>query len=485
MNWKQILRTSAAMQGIIGIFMIIPTIMALVLGEVEAFKAFAVSLIIIIVYVAIILTLGKSWSSRRFTIRDVYIFVTLTWVIASALGAIPLHLSGATANFSSAYMEVMSGFSTTGLSTIANIEAAPLSIVFWRSLTHWIGGMGIVVLFVALLPLIGVEGAQLYGAETTGPTKSRLTPKIKNTALILWLIYLGITLLEVIALLIGRLPLFDALTISFGTVATGGFSPKNASILAYNSPYVETVVTVFMIMGGINFSLYFALLKKKVALVRHNSELKVYLIIILGASLIAALSLLGQGLYATFSQALRHGAFQVASTITTTGFYSAEYELWPSLAQSMIFILMFVGGCSGSTGGGIKVSRIITMFRLGRQNIRTMLHPKGFFTIQSEKEAISWTAVNAIVGFIAIYIALLLFSTVVVASAGFDLLSSFVAGLTSLGNIGLGMGAFGSNGVGFGALPSYAKWCLSFMMLAGRLELYTVLALFSRTFWKR
>jgi trk system potassium uptake protein TrkH len=175
----------------------------------------------------------------------------------------------------------------------------------------------------------------------------------------------------------------------------------------------------------------------------------------------------------------------VASTITTTGFYSAEYELWPSLAQSMIFILMFVGGCSGSTGGGIKVSRIITMFRLGRQNIRTMLHPKGFFTIQSEKEAISWTAVNAIVGFIAIYIALLLFSTVVVASAGFDLLSSFVAGLTSLGNIGLGMGAFGSNGVGFGALPSYAKWCLSFMMLAGRLELYTVLALFSRTFWKR
>ncbi len=260
MNWKQILRLSGTMQSIIGMFMLIPTVMAAYLGEWEAFRAFVVSLVIIIVYVTIILTIGKTWrtKSRSLTVKDVYLFVTLTWIVASALGAIPLTLTHTTTDYTSGFMEVMSGFTTTGLTTLSDIESSYRSILFFRSLTHWLGGMGIVVLFVALLPLVGAEGFQLFGAEAVGPTKSKLTPKIKNTALILWFIYLGMTILETVLLMIGNLSLYDALTVTFGSVATGGFVTKNASIGYYNSAYVDVIVTIFMVMAGVNFSLYFA-----------------------------------------------------------------------------------------------------------------------------------------------------------------------------------------------------------------------------------
>lgn len=485
MNWKQILRLSGTMQSIIGLFMLIPTVMAASYGEWVAFRAFIVSLAIIIVYVAVILTIGRSWRSRTLNVRDVYLFVTLTWVVASALGAIPLHLSGTTTDYTSAYMEVMSGFTTTGLTTLRNIEAAPRSILFWRSLTHWIGGMGIVVLFVALLPLVGVEGFQLFGAEAVGPTKSKLTPKIKNTALILWLIYVGITLMETILLLFGGLSLYDALTVTFGSVATGGFVTKNASVGHYASAYVDAIVTIFMVMAGVNFSLYFAIIRKKLTMVWRDTELRVYLAIYFIATAVTTISLVTSGTYRSVGQSLRYGAFHTASIMTTTGFATADYGTWPVLPQAILLLLMFIGGCAGSTGGGMKVTRLVTMFKLGRQNIRSLLHPKGFFTIQSEHERIPWKTVNAIAGFVAIYLALVLASTLVVASAGYDLLSSFVSGLISVGNIGLGMEAVGPAGIGFGPMPSYVKWFLSLMMLAGRLEIYTVFAIFTRTFWRR
>jgi trk system potassium uptake protein TrkH len=485
MNWKQILRLSGTMQSIIGLFMLIPTIMAIYYGEWLAFRAFVVSLVIIVVYVAVILTIGKSWKSRGLNVRDVYLFVTLTWVVASALGAIPLHLTHTTADYPSAYMEIMSGFTTTGLTTLADIEAAPRSILFWRSLTHWLGGMGIVVLFVALLPLVGVEGFQLFGAEAVGPTKSKLTPKIKNTALILWLIYVGVTFMETVLLLAGGLSLYDSLTVTFGSVATGGFVTKNASVGYYNSAYVDVVVTIFMVMAGVNFTLYFALLRKKFTMVWRDTELKVYLTIYFIATVVTTISLTSSGTYQSIAQSLRYGAFHTASIMTTTGFATADYGTWPVLTQAILLMLMFIGGCAGSTGGGIKVTRLVTMFKLGRQNIRSLLHPKGIFTIQSESEKIAWKTVNAIAGFVAIYLALVLASTLVVASAGFDLLTSFAAGLISVGNIGLGLEAVGPAGAGFGPMPIYVKWFLSLMMLAGRLEIYTVFAIFTRTFWRR
>ncbi len=485
MNWKQILRLSGTMQSIIGLFMLIPTLMAMRYGEWGAFQAFIVSLAIILIYVSIILSVGRGWKSRSLNVRDVYLFVTITWIVASALGAIPLFLSGTTPDFTSAFMEVMSGFTTTGLTTLADIEAAPRSILFWRSLTHWLGGMGIVVLFVALLPLIGVEGSQLFGAEAVGPTKSKLTPKIKNTALILWLIYVGITILETVLLLAGGLSLYDALTVTFGTVATGGFVTKNASIGHYASAYVDIVVTIFMVMAGVNFSLYFAIIRKKFTTVWRDTELKVYLGIYVIATTIITLSLVLSGTYEGLATSLRYGAFHSASIMTTTGYATADYSMWPVISQAVILALMFIGGCAGSTGGGIKVTRLITMFKLGRQSIRSLLHPRGVFTIQNETDRIPWKTVNAIAGFITIYIALVLASTLVVASAGYDLMSSFAAGLISVGNIGLGLEAVGPSGIGFGPLPSYVKWFLSLMMLAGRLEIYTVFSILTRTFWKR
>lgn len=485
MNWKQILRLSGTMQSIIGLFMLIPTTLAIVYGEWQAFRAFIVSLAIIIAYVTVILTIGRSWRSRGLNVRDVYLFVTLTWVVASALGAIPLYLTETTTNYTSAYMEVMSGFTTTGLTTLADIEAAPRSILFWRSLTHWLGGMGIVVLFVALLPLVGVEGFQLFGAEAVGPTKSKLTPKIKNTALILWLIYVGLTALETILLCIGGLSLYDALTVTFGSVASGGFVTKNASIGYYASAYVDVVVTIFMVMAGVNFTLYFALLRKKFTMVWRDTELKVYLSIYFLATLVTTISLFSSGTYGGVGTALRYGAFHTASIMTTTGFATTDYGLWPVLPQAILLLLMFIGGCAGSTGGGMKVTRLITMFKLGRQNIRSLLHPRGIFTLQNESERIAWKTVNAIAGFITIYFALVLASTLVVASAGYDLLSSFAAGLISVGNIGLGLEAVGPSGIGFGPMPDYVKWFLSLMMLAGRLEIYTVFSIMTRTFWKR
>jgi len=485
MNWKQILRLSGTLQSIIGLFMIIPTLVAVFNREWEAFAAFVITLGIILVYVTIILTIGRKWPSKSLTIRDVYLFVTITWIVASALGALPLHLTGSTLNYASAYMETMSGFTTTGLTTLSDIEALPKSLLFWRSLTHWIGGMGIVVLFVALLPLIGVEGSILFGAEAVGPTKSKLTPKIKNTALILWLIYVGLTFLEVVLLLTAGISLYDAFTVTFGTMATGGFVTKNASIGAYDSAYVDAIVTVFMVMAGVNFSLYFALLRKKFTGVYKDTELRVYLGIFFCATILTTLSLWLHGTYPTFWESLRRGSFHMASIMTTTGFATADYSLWPTLPQALILLLMFVGGSAGSTGGGIKVTRIITMVKLAAQNIRTLLHPKGVFMLQSEHERIAWKTVNSIAGFIALYLILVLAATLVVASSGADLLTSFASGLITVGNIGLGLGDVGPAGSGFGPMPSYVKWFLSLIMLAGRLEIYTVLAIFTRTFWKR
>jgi trk system potassium uptake protein TrkH len=485
MNWKQILRLSGTMQSIIGLFMLIPTIMAAFMGEWEAFRAFIVSLALILIYVSIILTIGRSWQSRSLNVRDVYLFVTLTWVVASALGSIPLMLTHTTADFASSFMEIMSGFTTTGLTTLSDIEIAPRSILFWRSLTHWLGGMGIVVLFVALLPLVGVEGFQLFGAEAVGPTKSKLTPKIKNTALILWLIYVGITAIEVMLLAFGGLSLYDAFTVTFGTVATGGFVTKNASIGHYASAYVDVVVTIFMVMAGVNFSLYFALIRKKITTIWRDTELKVYLVIYLLATTVITISLVSDGRYETVGTALRYGAFHSASIMTTTGFAIDDYSLWPPITHAVLLSLMFIGGCAGSTGGGIKVTRLVTMFKLGRQSVRSLLHPRGVFTIQHDSERIAWKTVNAIAGFIAIYIALVLAATLTVASAGYDLLSAFAAGLISVGNIGLGLAEVGPSGIGFGPMPAYAKWVLSLMMLAGRLEIYTVFSIFTRTFWRK
>lgn len=464
--------------------MLIPTIMAAIMGEWVAFRSFIFTLLLIAISVLIMILFARSWTSTHLGYRDVYFFVTLTWIIASALGAMPLYLSGTTGDYSSAFMEVMSGFTTTGLTTLTDIEAHPASILFWRSLTHWLGGMGIIVLFVAMLPALGAEGFQLFGAEAVGPIKSKLTPKIRDTALVLWLIYLGLSLIETLLLFFGGLSLYDALTVTFGSMATGGFVTKNASIGSYASPYVDVVVTIFMVLAGLNFSLYFAIIRGKGHIAWKDTEMHAYLAIYGVATLLITFDLIMSHTYTTLGESLRYGAFHSASIMTTTGFSTANYDTWPDFSRCILLFLMFIGGCSGSTGGGIKVSRIVTMFKLVRQNVKTLLHPKGVFSIHVEKERIPWRTVNAIAGFLLLYLALVLASMLVVASTGYDLTSSLAAGLISMGNIGLGLEAVGPAGIGFGPMAPYAKWFLSFVMLAGRLEIYTVLVVFTPEFWR-
>ncbi len=485
MNWKQTFRLLGTVQLIIASFMVIPTLLAVYFKEWLAFNSFLVTLAIILIYVTVILIVGRRWESDNLSIANVYFFITLTYIVATTLGAIPLYLSKTTVDFASAFMEMASGFSTTGLTTLINIEASFKSILFWRSMSNWLGGMGIIVLFVALLPIVGQQGVQLYTAEVVGPDKSKLTPKIKDSALVLWLTYLTLTTMETILLLIGKVGLFDAVTISLGTISTGGFAPKNNSIEYYNSAYVDIVITIFMLLGGINFALYYAIIKGKFKKLFSDLELKVYLAIFFSVFLLITVTLMVQGNYNSVGTALRHASFNSASILTTTGFSNSNYNNWPYLAQGLLLILMLSGGSSGSTSGGIKVSRLVTMFKLAGQNIRTMLHPKGRFTIQRESEKIPWRAVNAITGFIALYLTLILASTLVVASAGYDLTTSLSSALTSVGNIGLGFGAVGPGGISFSLMPSYVKWFLSIMMLAGRLEIYTIVALFSRNFWSR
>jgi trk system potassium uptake protein TrkH len=410
------------------------------------------------------------------------LLVTLGWVCVSLYSTLPFIISGSIPDFINAFFESASGYTTTGASILTDIESLPKSILFWRSLTHWLGGMGIVVLMVAVVPLLGVGGVHLVRAEVPGPSLDKLAPKITQTAKIFWLIYLIISAAEVVMLFAGGMTLFDALTHTFGTMATGGFSPKNTSVGYYSSPYIHIVITVFMMMAGVNFILYYKFITGNVKAVLKDTELKVYLVIFIAAALGIALN--SRGFYGGFGKSFRFGAFQAASILTTTGFVTADYSSWPAFSQAILFTLMFVGGCSGSTGGGIKVIRILTLFQQGVSTMKNEMHRRGVFPVRISGMAVKQDLINEVAGFVIIYLSLLFVTTMVVASGGFDVLTSFSAALATQGNIGPGFGKVGPV-FNYAFLPSYIKGTLIFGMIAGRLELVTVLVLFVPRFWRR
>lgn len=377
----------------------------------------------------------------------------------------------------------MSGYTTTGASILSDIEALPKSILFWRSLTHWLGGMGIVVLTVAIFPLLGVGGLQLIKAEAPGPTVDKITPKVAQTAKLLWFIYTGLTVLETALLMAGGMSLFDSLTHTFGTLATGGFSPRNSSVGNYNSAYIHWVITIFMVLAGTNFIIHFKLITGDIWSVLKNTEFKVYIGIFLAATLFITLNNLGK-IYFSLGESLRYAGFQAASILTTTGFVTTDYAAWPGLSQAILFLLMFVGGCAGSTGGGMKVIRIVTLIKQGWKELKYLIYPRAVFQIQLNGRMVSADIIHAIFGFVFLYLFLILLTTFVVASGGYDILTSLSTALVTLGNIGPGFGKVGPSG-NYAFYPSYIKWFLSFIMMAGRLEVYTVLVLFTPTFWKR
>ena len=412
--------------------------------------------------------------------KEGFLLVSLSWVVISLFGSLPYILI---AHFSltDAFFETMSGFTTTGASIISDIESLPKALLFWRSLTHWLGGMGIVVLTVAILPMLGVGGLNLIKAEAPGPSVEKLSPRITQTAKYLWIAYIVLSALETILLLFGGMNLFDALTHTFGTMATGGFSPKNTSVAWFNSAYIDWVITVFMFIAGANFAIHVKLLKGKFSAL-NDEEFKAYTVIILIAVFIVTLSNLN--IYHNFINSLRYSAFQVVSIITTTGFVTADYDKWNSIAKMTLFLLMFVGGCAGSTGGSIKVIRIYTLLKQAINELKYNLHPKGVFALLINNQPIRKNIVYSISGFFFLYIATFFVISLIISFFNIDMITSLSATAATLGNIGPGFALVGPTH-NYAWMPYSAKWILSFSMLIGRLEIYTVFVIFTPSFFKK
>ena len=483
MNVKAILKTVAALQLVIVGCMAGCALLALALGEPEQIAAFLVPAAFIGLLSATVLAGLRHVPREVLLTREGFLFVTLSWISVSLSGALPFVLSGTIPSYADAFFEAMSGFTTTGATILTDIEALPRSILFWRSLMQWLGGMGIVVLTVAILPRMGIGGLKVLRSEAPGPTVDKLTPRIAQTAKILWLLYVGMSALEVaLLLLVGMQPL-DAVMHTFSTVAIGGFSPRNDSIGSFQSGWVDLVVIVFMLAAGVNFSLYFRLSRGGLRVLVSNVEFRVYVAIAAAATLIMTLTLHGR-VYDSVTDSLRYGAFQVVSILTTTGYTTADYSRWPQFAQAVLMALMFVGGCAGSTAGGVKVVRIITLSKLAANELRYLIHPRGVFPTRVAARPLKKDIIHPIATFFYLYIAILIVTMLVVASAGTDLLSAFSTALSTVGNIGPGFGAIGP-AENYAHYPVGVKLFLSLAMLTGRLELYSVVVLLTPAFWRK
>jgi trk system potassium uptake protein TrkH len=414
--------------------------------------------------------------------RDGFFLVFLTWVLASLLGAFPFYFSQNEIGFTDAFFESACTFATTGGTTIGDVEALPRSLLLWRSLAHWFGGMGIVLLTVALLPLLGIGGFQLLKAEAPGPEKEKITPKITITAKILWLVYCALTLILMGLYLAGGMDWFDALCHSLTTLASGGVSTRNGGIAVFDSPFIEGVSTVFMLLAAVNFNLYYRLLQGKLRDIAANTEFRVYLGIFLAAAAAVTISLIP--VYGSPLTAFRYASYQTASILSTTGSAITGYEQWPGFARMVLFILMFIGGCSGSTAGGIKVIRHAVLWKQMGNVLRRTLHPQGVFSIQLNKQVGRKDVIYGVAGFFCLYLIVVGVTTLITAASGTDVFSAFSAALSITGNIGAGFGAVGP-AHNYSAFPAYIKWLFSFVMIAGRLELWTVFLLFRSLYWRR
>ena len=420
----------------------------------------------------------KSLSSR-----DGFLIVTIGWILFSLFGTLPFIISGAIPSFTDAFFETMSGFTTTGASILQDIEAMPHGLLFWRSLTQWLGGMGIIVMSLAILPLLGIGGMQLFVAEVPGPSPDKLHPRIKETAQKLWAIYIIFTAAETILLWAGDMNLFDSVCHAFTTMATGGYSTKQASVAYWDSPYIHYVITFFMFLAGTNFTLSYFALHLRFDKIWKNEEFRYYAGFLIGFTLLITI-ILNITEEQTGEASFRQAAFQVVSIVTTTGFVTADYLRWIPVLGIVIFMLMFFGGSAGSTGGGIKILRIVLVLKNSAMELKRLIHPNAVIPVRFNKHAVPPDILNNVFAFVSFYIITVLVGVVVLAAMGYDLSSSFGSVAATLGNIGPGIGLVGPV-ENYAHLPDLGKWFLSFLMLIGRLELFTVLILFSPGFWKK
>lgn len=415
--------------------------------------------------------------------REGYLIVALGWVVLSLFGSLPYYLSGAIPEYTNAFFETMSGFTTTGASILQDIESMPPSLLFWRSCTQWIGGMGMIVLAVAILPILGVGGMQLFVAEVPGISYDKLQPRIRETAKRLWYIYTGLTLLLCGLLMAGGMSFFDGINHALTTLSTGGFSPKNASIAYYDSAYIQYIISVFMFAGGTNFLLIYYLMRGNASNLLQNEEFKFYFLLVAGITVLVTAVLIFQSDF-PLEQAFRESVFQVISIITTTGFATADFTTWGSILTWLFFLMMFSGGMAGSTAGGMKLVRHIIVAKNSLLELKRLIHPAAIIPVRFNDKPVQAGITYNILAFVIIYVTIFGVSSFIMTFMGLDVKTSIGAVATSLGNVGPGLGAVGPS-ENFSALPSESKWLLSFLMMLGRLELFTVLIIFTAYFWRR
>lgn len=460
-----------------GVLLVLPAGVAALYWEKEGFWYLFVAFICVLI--GFLLTRRKP-KSFLFYLKEGCVATSMSWILLSILGALPFWLSGEIPSYEDALFETISGFTTTGASILADVESLSHCAIFWRSFTHWIGGMGVLVFLLMIIPLSGGSNMNLMRAESPGPSVGKLVPRIKSTAQILYVIYFGMTMVEIILLFVGGMPLFDAVTLSFGTAGTGGFGIKNDSIGGY-SPYHQWVITIFMILFGVNFNAYYMVLYGKVKKALSVEEVRYYLLIIAAAILIVFCNIIQT--IGNAADALRHASFQVASIITTTGYSTIDFDQWSQTAKAVLVLLMFIGACAGSTGGGIKVSRIVILIKTVGKELHSYIHPKSIRKVKFEKKPVEHEVVRATNVYFITFMILFTASVFIVSLEGKDLITTFTAVTATINNIGPGLELVGPT-QNFGGFTVYSKLVFMFDMLAGRLELFPLLILLHPTLWK-
>jgi trk system potassium uptake protein TrkH len=482
MRWRYILNIIGILTFFFGLTMIVPLLVGLYYHDqsvIPLLKSMGLTIAAGLIFHLIF----KSGKVEVINQREGMAIVAVGWTAVGLFGALPFYFASGFESFADAAFESVSGFTTTGASILTNIEAISKGLLFWRSLIQWLGGMGIIVLSVAILPFLGVGGMQLYKAEVPSPVPDKLKPRIRDTAMILWKVYALISLAEAVLLWLGGMSVYDALCHTFTTMPTGGFSTKNASIAHYDSVYFDCVFIVFMLMAGINFSLHYQLLKGRPLAFWQDSECRFFLGTVVLLTIVVSANLYGS-VYATIGNALRYGTFQVVSLITTTGYATADYEKWPAMSQLILLLCMFFGASAGSTGGGMKCLRIMLCFKYCYRELFSLIHPHAVSQIKIGGKAVPDDVMRSVVGFLALYMGLFALSAVILAGLGVDFRTSFAAVAASIGNIGPGFGMVGPV-ENYAHIPYLGKWLLIWCMLLGRLEVFTVIILVVPEFWRK
>ncbi len=479
MNYSMIIYLLSNVLGFEGFFLLLPSVVSFIYSEKEGF-AYIITAITSIVIGCFGRIVMKP-KSKTFYSKEGFVAVSLSWILLSLVGAVPFYVTGEFPTYTDALFETISGFTTTGASVLSSVEELSKCSAFWRCFTHWVGGMGILVFIMAVLPLSGSSNMHLMRAESPGPSVGKFVPKIKSTAMILYGIYIVITFIEIIALLLAGMSLFDAMSLSFATVGTGGFGLLNTSIASYNIA-VRIIITVFMLLCSINFNVYYLFLIKKAKEAISFEELRYFLIIVFASAILITINIRNsfENIFLAFESAI----FQVASVISTTGFATQDFNLWPEFSKTILVCLMFIGACAGSTGGGFKVSRLMILFRAVKNEITSITHPRCVSKVHMNGRVVSDTVVRAVLCYLATYVIVLFVSFLLVSIDNYDTTTNFTAIMATLNNIGPGLNEVGPSG-NFGGFGIFSKFVLMLDMLIGRLELFPMLVMFSADIWKR